>query len=1021
MAITNQLNLKSGLRLGHEPDYPSSAGRVSDKGMHIPDLDMIDANNVLPTAEGYCSFFGKDKTIDAIALPTDKVQEIMTYRTEHGDTVQLAFTALGLYIRSISGSATATVSTVSGTPDKIVVDMPDGSADWIFVFSATYGHASAWHLWTYAIIENDLYIYHKGLKYIYRMYSVEKFQVLFDQLTPSYIISQDKLWRFTITAEDDSDGDDTEKAVEFNTDSGLYLGTYTHSVDKAHQVWNAEKVVLAPFHTGVSAIMTNLVRNKVDIDATFELDTYYVNPSIYANGEASEMIATWDTWQVSGVNRDGHHAALILDDIELDGTLTITIGSTPDASVDVILTGSDTKATVIERIIQAVETINLDPDVAGDNYHVVHIEDKAIYKDEISLEFYVSTEVTFFIDLGVSYTGTGTVSVQESEGSLDYYAYATKIKPLYHIDTLSNYSIFAEGEQVTITVDDIDYTVTATDGESSSSIMSRLRDLILAESNFIEVVLDTPDGSFTFTKTDPETWDLGGMRTSPITVSNNLQLVSTKWESTTKYDPNWQESDYSALRSSLRIQGFKEYGLTTVGLDLDGDYHTVPMSSIYDSNDLVDELSSLFNSIGVSHTLTIDDEASATADYTLQVTIPIFDNSTPSPTMTQDGTTLWSITDTDSEIIDLLQVDGIFEARGRIGYWTYDNTLGWSAHNNPTDFTPSTVTKANQISVKSIKGDIVLCKGYENGFVVLASGNVMQARYDPNSQNVFIFSGIEKAPGLIDPRHFAKDLGMMYYWHPTGFYVLDPASKQLQEQLAKDSDWINSHQYPVSLQVLANRFVVFNLLSDLSTVSNRRVRKGGTTIAGYLEAAMDSPFWLSIQDQGRNLYPTYKRALILDTKLSRWATCDQEYLVLASLAPYNQSGYQLDKDYKHSTRFLDNEQRGILIFSTDSKVWIANDNPPDAYMTFGHYATHRLRRTKLIEVVSEYAVWPDVIVDIEPSLDKTLIEWQYKQSKDITEPNSRVYPNMSAYWFDITFKGRFHMKRGLIKGHTHGR
>ncbi len=132
MAITSQFNFKDGLKIVDDAFIPVSMGKVSDTGMHIPDLDIIDGKNILPTQAGYTSYFCKDRNIDDTVLASLKVQEIITYRTKHGDVVQLAFTNAGLYLSSVGGSATAVrtyTASVPPVPAYITVDLPNGKGD----------------------------------------------------------------------------------------------------------------------------------------------------------------------------------------------------------------------------------------------------------------------------------------------------------------------------------------------------------------------------------------------------------------------------------------------------------------------------------------------------------------------------------------------------------------------------------------------------------------------------------------------------------------------------------------------------------------------------------------------------------------------------------------------------------------------------------------------------------------------------------------------------------------------------
>lgn len=1031
MAITSQFNFKDGLKIVDDALYPVSMGKVSDTGMHIPDLDIIDGKNILPTQAGYTSYFGKDRNIDDTVLASLKVQEIITYRTKHGDVVQLAFTNAGLYLSSVGGSATAVrtyTASVPPVPAYITVDLPNGKGDWIWVFGSTLGHASPWELWTYVLIENDLYIYYKGLKHIYKLYSVESEQVLFDELDPSFIISTDKVWQFTINAEDRSEGDDTEKSVAISTDSGLYLGNYIHPVDKAHQVWNVEKLVLAPFHIGLPARLENFSRVKQDIDALITLSSLDLTTAIHANGAASELIVTIDNTTIPEFYPVNRYQDLQLTNLIPGGTITFTLNDPGVATCTIVILGSDTKADIITKVAAAVESMNSDPDAGVYELAVQYVEDQAVDKDEISLLFRIGSNVAGFGGSWTfeneNYTGTGTVTIISSgEGGGDFYAYADAIKPKYRINILDNYTTFTEGEVATITLDDVDYNIIATASESATSVLARLRTLILTDSNHTELTLDVPDGSFTFTKEGILTWDVGGSRYAPITVSNNLQLTSTYWGNDEDYDPDWLATSTGYLVTTIRLQGFKEYGLTTLGVTLDDTDYTIPVSSIDDSNDIIDNIYDTIVLIDAAATLDVTDIAYAEADYDLVINVPIFDGSTPSPTLVQDGTTLWTVDGgaTTSETVELLGVDGIFYARGRLGYWTYDNLEGWSAINDPMDFTPSTVTRANQISIKAVKGDIVKVIGYEDGFIIYATGNVIHAVYVKDSVNVFTFTPIAEAPGIIDPRHVTATSDTQYYWHNTGLYVVDVMRGAVKEQLGEISDWLNSYEHPIQIQVIGNRFLVFNLLNNNIQFSNRAIRNGGNTNTQAVDAFIGSPVEIESPAWGSNLYPTYKRGLMYDTKLQKWGTCDQDYLVLASLSPYNQSGYQADKDYKNTSQFLDNQQRGLLILGTDGKLWITNDNPADAYITFGHYAVHRTHRTKVIESHLEFVKAPDATIDFEPSLDWITIAWEYLKTLTITGLRASIFPNISAYWINATLRGRFHMKRGLIKGHQHGR
>jgi len=166
--------------------------------------------NILPTDLGYTSFFGLGNTIGASTLLND-VQEILSYRTLTGDTLLFALCRDGCYFRALAGDGTPTLTSVAAAPpepEKIKVDLAaDELASWTFLFNSPQGSTSPWHLWTQALLENELYLYQKGMKFIARISSTEKGQFFVEKLLPGYIINgANKIYRYVaaLTIQDPS-------------------------------------------------------------------------------------------------------------------------------------------------------------------------------------------------------------------------------------------------------------------------------------------------------------------------------------------------------------------------------------------------------------------------------------------------------------------------------------------------------------------------------------------------------------------------------------------------------------------------------------------------------------------------------------------------------------------------------------------------------------------------------------------------------------------------------------------------
>lgn len=161
-------------------------------------LVAYSARNVLPTDVGYMSFFGTANSLGDTLLAKD-IQEILSFRLLTGDTILLALCRDGCYFKALAGEGAPTLTAVAGPPfDRIKVDLVDDEkASWTFLFSSPQGSTSPWHLWTYALLENKLYLYQKGMKFLARITSVEKGQFFVDKLLPTFIISATaKIYRY---------------------------------------------------------------------------------------------------------------------------------------------------------------------------------------------------------------------------------------------------------------------------------------------------------------------------------------------------------------------------------------------------------------------------------------------------------------------------------------------------------------------------------------------------------------------------------------------------------------------------------------------------------------------------------------------------------------------------------------------------------------------------------------------------------------------------------------------------------
>jgi hypothetical protein len=348
--LTSQAKLKEGLVIIDEELAPSSSGKVSEQGFHVPDVDLVDAKNTLPTIHGYTSFFGKDDKLEGTALVGD-IQEQITYKTIHGDVIQIAFASTGIWIRALAGDAVGTTKAIlttgitkvnsiptnggAGYAVSDVLTLTEGAGGTVTVTAVAAGVITAvalttngtgyttgtgkvtsggsgagatieiisvatfdydelnflskkckwtkilttiplspWKMWTYTLMQNALYVFQKGMTYIGKITSYKTGQVIFEHLDPTYILANRKRHVFTYTSEDDSTGDDTYKAINITTNTGLDFGEQRIAVDTATDVAlaiDSWKAILES--TGFFATeFTETFREEIPIDAVISLN-----------------------------------------------------------------------------------------------------------------------------------------------------------------------------------------------------------------------------------------------------------------------------------------------------------------------------------------------------------------------------------------------------------------------------------------------------------------------------------------------------------------------------------------------------------------------------------------------------------------------------------------------------------------------------------------------------------------------------------------------------------------------------
>jgi len=178
---------------------PESLPRVfASDNRGIPRVFPYDGKNVLPTQEGYKSFFGLGASIGNTSPAFRHIQEIVTYRTVGGNLIVLGFAEDGLYMKSLEGDAA--LSMVEVTADITITLNQGKNLEWSKIISNSNAGISPWDLWTYAILKNKLYLYQRGMDYIYYLHGDAHGTIVLDKLDPLFIISTTgKVYNYVFT------------------------------------------------------------------------------------------------------------------------------------------------------------------------------------------------------------------------------------------------------------------------------------------------------------------------------------------------------------------------------------------------------------------------------------------------------------------------------------------------------------------------------------------------------------------------------------------------------------------------------------------------------------------------------------------------------------------------------------------------------------------------------------------------------------------------------------------------------
>ncbi len=180
--------------------------------------------------------------------------------------------------------------------------------------------------------------------------------------------------------------------------------------------------------------------------------------------------------------------------------------------------------------------------------------------------------------------------------------------------------------------------------------------------------------------------------------------------------------------------------------------------------------------------------------------------------------------DTDA-FLNMAAMQGVFEARSRLGMWDSTNSIFWGDTADTLNFTPSIRTRANSVKVDSQKGNIIIIHGSTEGFIIYSTANISGATYSGTLQKVFNFFEISDNLGVYSDYSVTRaNEGSHFAWTNGGLYKVTNTKGGMEPAATEVGDYLTSFQQSPRLSFHLNRYLAI-WLHDESIEFARTIRQ----------------------------------------------------------------------------------------------------------------------------------------------------------------------------------------------------
>lgn len=191
---------------------------------------------------------------------------------------------------------------------------------------------------------------------------------------------------------------------------------------------------------------------------------------------------------------------------------------------------------------------------------------------------------------------------------------------------------------------------------------------------------------------------------------------------------------------------------------------------------------------------------------------------------------------------------GIFKAGSRLGFWDSMGSISWSSIDDYEDFTPSIKTLAGSAIWIEVKGPIVTILSCGDGFIIYGTTSIVQIRrnlssalqWEPN-----VIMGTSGPAYSTQVTSASPDTVQFAY---TGAGLLRIENGTAENIITETIDLLKESIYPVSIRLMENRYLVFELIEDKFVEGLVEYKSVSVDNYPYNLSASDDLSWLTPKD-----------------------------------------------------------------------------------------------------------------------------------------------------------------------------